>query len=219
MKAEQAIRQDREFIAQVTRALPRLSTQARQGWIEDPKGLASVLAKALNSVPDFQIWARGTFGGRTDSTVRRIPTFLADEGVEVSDRALNLIQGIPHIPPSTTDRCEELVKVSIQDLGLGVVATTTEVYKRALRYKLEPCPIQVVLELCMRFPSLRQPEGERFCIASYLGRLALDLDPVEKWDVLRFSNDKGGRRLSTRNASPDRQWTSRDEWIFAKSRI
>lgn len=92
-----AIKQDREFLAQVLRALPLGDTETKQGWIENPKSLAAIQSqlcppkenKKAPKVPQhlYEFTIRKTGATAVESCERLNETcFISDEAKAIMDK-------------------------------------------------------------------------------------------------------------------------------------
>jgi hypothetical protein len=205
VKTEQAINNDREFVAQVIRALPNASSEIKQGWIENPRGLSKVLAEALcppEDVIEFPVFKTIKLG--THKSVNDLRQSLKDGGNRIGDWG-NDILGKTTLAESETE--VTLHVATVKELTGKDCATNREINEaiRSKGYNL--CPAEAGPQLRLQYPD--QPKDEWL-------RVAMEpiTDSVGGLGIFRVERDDGERWLDGSFGHPDDEWSGDGRFVF-----
>lgn len=167
---EKALKQDREFIASIFRSIPAdVPAAIKQEWIENPKSLSQVLAESLYpSVHLFNptVWKTISVAGYWKNSRRRFHEVdfhhWMYEKFKMHHKVMNLF-----VYNSVKSNCfksnNDLVIVTLAELGFDKPAHMNEVCKKALKFGLALCTADIALQLRLQYPN--QPEGEHLIMA------------------------------------------------------
>lgn len=161
MKTEQAINNDREFVAQVIRALPSIDPEIKQGWIENPRGLSKVLAEALcppeevTEFPEFKTIKLGTH-----KSVNDLSSSLKDNGNRISDWGNDILGKITLAEYETE---VTLHVATVKELTDKRFAKSYEINEAIKAKGYDLCPAEVGPQLRLQYPD--QPNGEWIRVA------------------------------------------------------
>lgn len=162
MNTEKAIKQDREFVAQVIRSLSTLSEEEKQIWIEHPKGLKKALKKALSIEEILR-------SSEEAPTIINLQTpngesyrdVLRKMGVEVCDSAGTAM---------SLSRCDvpkegtlEIKVLSVEEMEFQDDPQSTDILSRGIEMGYELCPPELGPALRIQYP--KQKFGEELLIA------------------------------------------------------
>lgn len=167
-------RQMVEFHAAVLRALPDLTAESAQGWIENPRGLAHVLREAL--MPSPAVENADTYKVTVDYC-RGFHFMVADGKYDWVYERLNASRDkdapADHIKLIGSGKHE----VEIILLHLDRDATTTEVEVELDKRGLRPATVEELLALGAAYPQLQREfpscRGSSRSAPSALGALSL----------------------------------------------
>jgi len=161
VSTEKAINQDREFVAQVTRSLPEMSSDIKQGWIENPRGLSKVLEEALcpsKEVVGFPVFKTIKLG--THKSTDSLRSSLKDNGNHISNWGNDIFGNITLAEYET----EVTLHVATVKELTGKDRSVSHEINKAIRSKgYELCPAEVGPQLRLQY--LDQPNGEWIRVA------------------------------------------------------
>jgi hypothetical protein len=195
-----AIKQEREFIAQVLRALPELDPEVKQNWIENPRGLSKVLTEALcppEDVIEFPVWKTIKLG--THKSVDDLRKSLKDNENRISGWGNEIL---------SKTALAVLHTATVKELTGKELATNREI-NEAIRLKgYDLCPAEVGPQLRLQYPD--RPKGEWL-------RVAMEPISGSGGGLLIFSvdHDGGGRWLHGYIGHPDDEWFGGERFVFA----
>jgi hypothetical protein len=206
VKTEQAINNDREFVAQVIRALPNASSEIKQSWIENPRGLSKVLAEALcppEDVIEFPVFKTIKLG--THKSTNNLRQSLKDGGNRIGDWGDDIL-GKTTLAKSETEIT--LHTATVKELTGKDWATNREINEaiRSKGYNL--CPAEVGPQLRLQYPD--QPKDEWLRVA---------MEPIADSDgdlgIFCVDRDGGGRWLGGGDGRPGSEWRGDGRFVFA----
>jgi len=202
-----------EFIANLIQNIPEVSSYTMQKWIQNPRGLSRVLAKALSSSVEpvepvkFPVWKVIELG--TYKSIDEIWESFEDKGIGLSNCGNDILS---KILLTKTKKEVTLHKATVKELTGKHVATIREIYE-AIRIKgYELCPAEVGPQLRLQY--LDQSKLEPLLIA---------MEPVTDRDgnPSVFGLYSGGARLrlyGNYSQSVD-GWDSDNQFVFLASTL
>lgn len=211
MKTEKAIKQDREFIAQVVRSLPNIDSEIKQGWIENQRGLKKILGEALcppREKPEFKIWKTIKLG--THQSADDFRKALKKGGNIISDWADDVL-GKPEFEASISESKTEinLCVATVKELTGKDYATTSEIFDAIKANGYELCPAEIGPQLRLQYKD--QPKDGGF-------RIAMEPITDSDGDPAVFCVGCSGSGLwlgASRGESGDR-WDGHYRWAFSQ---
>ena len=206
MKTEQAINNNREFVAQVIRALPSMDSEIKQGWIENPRGLSKVLAEVLSppeNTVEFPVFKTIKLG--THKSVNDLRSSLKDNGNRISDWGDDILGRIA-LAESETE--VTLHMATVKELTGKDWATNREI-NEAIRSKgYDLCPAEVGPQLRLQYSD--QPNGEWIRVA--MEPITASYGDLRVFFVARVDV---GRWLGGYDGHPDCGWLGDYRFGFA----
>ena len=209
MSAKTFDRHTAKFLAVVGENMPKMSEGVMQAWIENPKGLQWVLAKAFLA-SDFKVWKTIKFGTelRAVEDFRRALKDGKDGGFQVSGWANDML-GQSVFTAATEETEVDLVVVSVAELGFKGGAYTRDIYKRAQEFGLELCPSEVGPQLRLQYKD--QPMEEW---------LLIGMEPITDSDgilgVFYVERDGHDLWLGGYDGRPGCFWHGCYRWVFVR---
>lgn len=164
--------------------------------------------------PVFTTWKTVTLGdlGSDEETCER----LEDAGIHIYNRDKETLGRATFEKDKAT---LDLVRASVEELGLQSGATTVEVYAAATSRGLTLCPHETVVQLCLQHLD-PLPRGEDLRVAM---EPVVDSDGVHCIFALEHSvgshlphHCPPGLCLGFVNGSAHRQWKDCDHWMFVR---
>jgi hypothetical protein len=198
-------------------ACARLVTVDPHGAIVSPTASAqlggpvqsrSVALVAAPHIADLPVWKTVTIGIWRNANSYRDALDVA--GMKIGDSADEII-GRPAFRYEQTERSIELVRVSLNDLGLAQGVSLAEVYRRAAQAGLELCPPELAIALRLSYRD--QPLGEFLNVA---------MEPVATYrralTTLTLGNAGTGLLLIGGDGRPDFKVHGSWRFVFALPR-
>lgn len=166
-----------------------------------------VEGRTLGDGTQFPTWRAVKLG--THQTVEDLKVAVKTVGHNISDWS-NDILGKPEFTISEEQSEQELVKLSVAELGFKNGATRKDIYARANELGLALCPNEVGPQLRLQYKD--QPKG---------GGILVAMEPItdSDGDRLVFSverNDGGESWLDAAYGSPDIVWFGSYVWVFTR---
>lgn len=157
------------------------------------------------SASTFPIWRTVTIGNHA-SNKQSFKEMIEAAGMNVSSWAEEILKDVEIIKePQTLN----LVKVTVEELGLTGLSTTKQIYDAAQAQGLSLCPAEVGPQLRLQYAD--QPKGEYALIA---------MEPIEDshggLGVFNVGHDEDGRWLFTDRGHPDSRWLADFRWVFVR---
>lgn len=159
------------------------------------------IAHLYESFPDKKIFITTLETDPSINSPAKAEQALKDKNIYLSDWTKDILEKTEF---SQTREVYNLVRFTVEQLGLKQGATTDEIYKRAQELVLELCPAEVGPQLRLKYTG-----REWFWIAmkQITGR---DGDP----DVFHLSSRGARLKLRGSNAKPDAWWSADFRFVF-----
>jgi hypothetical protein len=161
MNAEKAIKQDREFVAQVIRSLSTMSEEEKQIWIEHPRGLKKALRKALSIEEILKSCEEApTIINLETPNWESYRDVLRKMDVDVCDSAGTAMSLSRCYVPQ--EGILEIKVLSVEEMGFQSGAKLKDILARGVEMGYELCPPE--LGPALRIQYQRQRIGEELLI-------------------------------------------------------
>lgn len=202
---DKAIKQDREFVAQVLRALPSMNSEIKQGWIENPRGLSKVLSEALcppENTVEFTVFKTIKLG--THKLVNDLRQSLKDGGNRIGKWGNDILG---KITLAESEMEVTLHVATVKELTGKDWATNREI-NEAIRSKgYDLCPAEAGPQLRLQYSD--QPNGEWIRVA---------MEPISASDgdlnVFHVAHDDGECWLNGSDGHPGNEWHGGARFVF-----
>jgi len=197
--------QDAKLIARISECLPKMSSEQKQGWIENPRRLQQVL-KVLAEVPsDPKVWKRITLGNGPKNADGFREAIQA-KGMKTGDWASDIMNKPAFTV--TKDKTEiNLVVVSVADLGFPKGATREQIYQAAIKRGYELCSPDVGSELRLQYEDQSKDEW-----------LVIGMEPIAASDgdlrLFYVERNGSGQWLGSCYGFPDVIWGAVSRFVF-----
>lgn len=195
-----SIKQALQFGAVVLQNLPEMSSEAMQRHIDNPKGLQTVLRKALAIFKTIKL---GT-GLKTTDDFRQA---LKKSGMDLSDWASDLLSQLAF---KVSDKPIEvdLVTLTVVELGLERMASYSDICKRGVELGYDLCKPEYGPQLRLQYKD--QPKGEVLILA--MESIRNSSGGLSTFAVEHLVD---GLWLSSYCASPDSPYSTGGRFVFA----
>jgi len=133
---------------------------------------------------------------------------LGISGIRITHRAYYLLEQAAF---EGIDATLDLVRVTVQELGLKDGATTAEIHAVAARNGLSLCPAEVAPQLWLQHPSLMSWNKGSF--------IAMELIEDSEGNpslLYLLAHCVTGRKLIAIRGGPDQIWNDSDHWVFVR---
>jgi len=205
--------QDLKLSARILENLPEMSSEEKQNWIEDPKGLAKVLKEALTKAvveQTLKVWKTVKLG----TGIKNADGFkkaIAELGYKIGDWA-NDIMGKKAFKVSNKPMELDLVKMTVAELGFKDGAKLVDIYTKIKSLGGTLCPPEVGPQLRLQYTD--QPKGDWFLIA-----METIVDSGGNPDVCKLErSDDGEVWLYANYDDPSLAWRSGCPFVFVLPR-
>lgn len=177
-----------ELHANFLRALPAMSPEVMQSWIENPKALSAVLDQKLNSPEEsspFPVWktVKTNIEARTTDNIQHA---LKKAGVKSK-----LSPAVFSEHSLTMEVKLRLVNVSVEELGFAKPTKWENIHMAANAKGLLLCPSVVAALLATQHPDALAPD--KSCVIATRGHVYTDFGIGYETTLMRLTKDTYGK--------------------------